>query len=73
MKSKEWVIRNLAIHLALLVRRRGQKLVLRERRGLKRYVGARGEYRSEPDFFRSWAQVERAIDRWSDKELARLK
>ena len=70
--SKEYQTRNYALHLALLVRRQNGKLTLRERRDLKRFIGPHGEFRNEPRFFRAWSQVWRAIERYGDREIARL-
>jgi hypothetical protein len=58
-KSKEWVVRNYALHLGLRVRRRGQKLVLFKHYAPWRRIGV----------YSSWAQVDRAIERWGDAEL----
>jgi hypothetical protein len=52
-------IRQWALHFALLVRRRGRRFVLSERYEPKRCVGS----------FRSWCEVERAIERYGDEEL----
>ena len=61
-RPTERAVRNYALHLALLVRRRGSRLVLSERYGQKRQLGA----------FRTWRAVHRALEQWSDQELARL-
>jgi hypothetical protein len=66
MRSKEYKTRQYALHLALIVRRRGSQLDLSERygppHGEKRKIGT----------YRSWRAVERAIDDYGLKELRRL-
>jgi hypothetical protein len=56
-------IRLYANHLALTVRRRGETLELWERYDRKAKIGS----------YRSWPAVERAIVRYGDQELERLK
>jgi hypothetical protein len=58
--KKEKEIRNYALYLALLVRRRGDVLTLSERYPPKRKIGQ----------YRSWAAVDRAIERHNDDLLA---
>ena len=52
-------VRNYALHMALLVRRRGSRLTLSERYPPKRKIGS----------FRSFAEVARAIVRYGDEWL----
>jgi hypothetical protein len=55
----ERAVRNYALHLALMVRRRGSMLALYERYDPKRKIGE----------YRTWAAVERAIVRYGDEWL----
>jgi len=50
------------MRFTLLVRRRGARLVLAARYGQKRQLGA----------FGTWRAVNRALEQWSEAELARL-
>jgi hypothetical protein len=59
MYRTERAIRNYALHLALMVRRRGSVLALYERSDQKRKIGE----------YRTWAAVERAIVRYGDEWL----
>ena len=59
MYRTERAIRNYALHLALMVRRRGSVLALYERYDQKRKIGE----------YRTWAAVERAIVRYGDEWL----
>jgi hypothetical protein len=52
-------IRNYALHLGLMVRRRGSVLALYERYDQKRKIGE----------YRTWAPVRRAIERYGDEWL----
>ncbi len=54
-----WRTRQYALHLALIVRRRGNVLTLYERYGDRAKIGA----------FRTWSAVERAIDLYGDAFL----
>ena len=53
----ERFVRNYALHLALIVRRRGDKLVLFERYSPRRKLGS----------YRSWHAVEKAVERYGDE------
>jgi hypothetical protein len=55
----ERAIRNYALHLALMVRRRGSVLALYERYDPKRKIGE----------YRTWAAVERAVQQYGDEWL----
>ena len=60
MDHRERAIRNHALQLALMVRSHGSMLALYERYGGKqRKIGE----------YRTWADVERALVRYSDKRL----
>jgi hypothetical protein len=63
MYRTERAIRNYALHLALMVRRRGSMLALYER-----YDSGRQEKRKIGEY-RTWAAVERAIQRYGDEWL----
>jgi hypothetical protein len=59
MYRDERAIRNYALHLALMVRRRGTLPALYERYDQKRKIGE----------YHTWAAVERAIRRYGDELL----
>jgi hypothetical protein len=59
MYRDERAIRNYALHLALMVRRRGSVLALYERYDQKRKIGE----------YHTWAAVERAIRRYGNDRL----
>jgi hypothetical protein len=59
MDCIERAIRNYALHLGLIVRRRGSVLALYERYDQKRKIGE----------YRAWAAVRRAIERYGDEWL----
>lgn len=48
--------RDYALHLALIVRRKGGRLVLRKRYGDRHTLGT----------FQTWQQVSRAVTRWGN-------
>lgn len=52
-------IRDYALHLALIVRRQGEKLALFERYGERAKIGT----------FRTWPAVKRALDRHCERAL----
>jgi hypothetical protein len=58
--ATERQIRDLALHLALYVRRDGDRLVLRERYNNKRKIGT----------YRTWPAVQRAIKEYMDQAVA---
>jgi hypothetical protein len=60
-QATELKIRNLALHLALCVRRDGSRLVLRKRYGDRQKIGA----------YRTWEAVNRALEKYL-VEQARL-
>jgi hypothetical protein len=60
MDRIERAIRNYALHLGLIVRRRGSVLALYERYDQKRKIGE----------YRSWTPVRRAIERYGDEWLS---
>jgi hypothetical protein len=60
-------IRDYALHLALIVRRRGKLLTLSER-----YDDVQDYAKRKLGTYRSWAAVLRAIQRYHDNELRKL-
>jgi hypothetical protein len=62
-RSYEQKVRRYALHLALLVRRRGDVLTLRERYDFN------GQAKRKLGEYRSFRAVERAIERYGDKVL----
>jgi hypothetical protein len=66
MTKNEQRVRNYALHLALQVRKRGDRLVLSERYKDNGYTGRR------IGVFRTWAQVERAVESYGDECLKAL-
>lgn len=62
-KPFSWRTRQYALHLGLIVRRRGNTLTLFERYGDRTKIGA----------FRTWSAVERAIVRYGDDILAGIR
>jgi len=63
MDRTERAIRKYAVHLGLVVRRRGSVLALYERYDQKRKIGE----------YRTWAAVKRAMERYCDEWLLRPK
>jgi hypothetical protein len=73
--TEEYRIRQHALHLALCVRRTGDKLVLRERYADGGYRPRRRPadyYKQIIGTYRTWRAVDRALDRYMDAELKRI-
>jgi hypothetical protein len=62
-RTRERKIRDYALHLALIVRKYGNKFTLRKRYEPKQLIGT----------YTNWAQVKRGIMKYGDDELKRLR